>query len=99
MAKTPALPIWTVGDFPSVVNWFEASRRIPTAVQPAFGIVPNGVVPGAGPKANAFFNPNMTYYNNAPVGFPSLYLNMPTNRYSFGIQGLMNFRNNSGARG
>ncbi len=98
MANTPSLPIWGPGA-PVAAYWYEASRVIPTALQPNFGIAPSGVYPGVGPKPNAFYNRNLQYTNQSPYGYPALYLNMPVNRYSASIQGLMNLQNNSGVRG
>ena len=99
MAATPALPLAGGAGAPSVNQRFDASRAIPTVLQPEFGIVANGVVPGVGPTKNAFYNSQLQYYNELAVAFPDLYLNMPVNLYPVGMPFLANYNNNSGVQG
>ena len=89
--RTPALPVDGFGNW-SVNPTYTAARGNPGALLPDFGIVPNAVVGGSNPVANAFYNPKMAYYNELAIAFPSLYLNQagaPANVPGF-INGLIN---------
>lgn len=84
MAHTPALP-FGIGVELSYIPRADAVRHIPVQLQPRFGIVPNGVIPGIGPIANAFYNP-LDYANLQPSTL--LTPNMPQNMYLGFIPGI-----------
>ena len=93
MALTPALPIPGIGAPTSPVP-FAADRVIPTWINPAFGIPVNAIIPGVGPKANAFYQRDLPYYWD--MAYPLPPANQTLDWYGAAIPGLINIQNNAG---